>query len=109
MNSMLEYKGYNAKIDFSSEDDIFFGSIFGIEDNISFEGSSVQELKTAFIEAVDDYLDMCNRLGKQPEKEYKGSFNIRVSPEVHKKAAIKALNNGISLNQFVEQSIANNL
>lgn len=109
MRSMLEYKGYTAKIEFSSEDELFCGSIFGIYDNISFEGSSVQELKLAFIEAVDDYLDMCIRLGKEPNKKYKGNFNVRVSPEIHKKAAIKANDTGMSLNQFVEQAISNNL
>ena len=105
MKNLMEYKEYYAKIEYSSEDDIFFGSIIGIDDSISFEGNSISELKKVFHEAVDDYLDMCRKMGKEPQKYYKGSFNVRIAPEVHRKAILLARSKRISLNKFVEKAI----
>ena len=59
MNDILEYKGYYADIHFSANDEVFFGKLIGISDLVSFEGNSVNELKEAFIEAVEDYLETC--------------------------------------------------
>jgi predicted HicB family RNase H-like nuclease len=109
MKNLMEYKGYFAKIEYNSDDDIFFGTVEGIVDSVSFEGANTNDLKQAFVEAVDDYLVMCERHHKEPQKYYKGSFNVRVSPEIHKRAAMIALSNGISLNQFVERAIENSL
>lgn len=109
MKNLMEYKGYFAKIEFSADDEIFFGTIEGINDAISFEGASIEELKTAFGSAVEDYLDMCRRYGKEPQKRYKGSFNVRIDPGLHKKAAILAASKGTSLNQFVESAISDKI
>ena len=98
----LEYKGYIGKIHYSQEDEVFFGTIFGIDDLVTFEGESVQELKNAFEEAVDSYLEMCEEIGKEPDKTYRGLFNVRIDPELHKQIAMEAVKRGISLNQFVE-------
>ncbi len=106
MKNFMEYKGYFARIEYSDKDDIFYGVIEGINDSISFEGEGRDELKAAFHEAVDDYLDMCSRYGKEPQKMYKGSFNVRIEPDLHKKAAIIASSQNISLNQFVESAIS---
>jgi len=105
----MEHKGYYAKIEYDANDNTFFGTIEGIPDSISFEGTNTIALRQAFIDAVEDYLEMCKRLKKEPQKHYKGSFNVRVSPEVHKKAAILALSNGMSLNQFIEIAIRNSV
>ena len=102
---MMEQKGYYARIEYSDEDSCFFGTVAGIVDVISFEGRDIDELKAAFADAVDDYLDMCLRLGKEPQKIYKGSFNVRIDPELHKRAAIAAFSSGISLNQLVEKAV----
>ncbi len=101
----MEYKGYYAKIEYSSEDNTFFGSIIGIDDSITFEGKSVTELKNAFHEAVNDYLVMCQRIGKEPQKFYKGSFNVRIDPEIHRQAILLAKSKKMSLNKFVEEAI----
>lgn len=101
----MEYKGYYACIEFSDEDNCFFGTIAGIADVISFEGNCINELRAAFAEAVEDYLDLCKRQGKEPQKAYKGSFNVRIDPELHKRAVILATSNGISLNQLVEKAV----
>lgn len=106
MNDLLKYKDYFATIHFSTQDDVFYGKVLGINDLITFEGQSVKELKKAFKEAVDDYLSTCEKLKKSPDKTYKGSFNIRVSSDLHKTAAIVALQNNITLNDFVKCSMA---
>lgn len=103
--NVLTYKDYISTINFSSEDDLFHGKIEGIDDLVSFEGRSVEELKTAFEEAVEDYLETCQRIGKEPFKSYNGSFNIRIDPTLHQKAVRKAIIEGISLNKFVEKAI----
>lgn len=106
MNDNLKYKDFVASVHFSTEDDVFHGKIEGIEDSITFEGDSVADLKKAFEEAAEDYLSICNQIDKNPHKSYKGSFNIRINPELHKRAALKSIELGISLNQFVEKAIS---
>lgn len=105
-SSVLEYKGYYSTVLFSAEDSILYGKLEMISDLVTFEGNNAEEVTTAFHEAVDDYIDMCNDLGKEPQKPFKGTFNVRISPELHKKATIVALRNGISLNQLVSDSIS---
>ena len=105
MKDILTYKEYIGSVHFNAEDEVFYGKIEGIEDLISFEGSSVGELKEAFKDSVDDYLELCRKAGKKTEKSYKGSFNVRISPEIHKKAKLIALRKGISLNQFIQKAV----
>lgn len=105
INSLMEYKGYHAKIEFDQDDSIFVGSVIGINDSINFHGKSVAELNREFGNAVDNYLTYCKQAGKEPEKEYKGSFNIRIKPEQHRKIALHAANEGITINQFVARAI----
>lgn len=106
MKNAIKYKEYLGSVHFSAEDEVFYGKLEGIEDHISFEGDSVENLKQAFRDAVEDYLEICRTSGKSPEKSYKGSFNIRIDPELHKKAARKSVELGISLNQLVEKAIS---
>jgi predicted HicB family RNase H-like nuclease len=105
MNDVLEYKGYYASVHFSSEDDVFYGKIVAIDDLVNFEGGSVKELKKAFHEAVNDYLETCASIGKEPNKTYKGTFNVRISTDLHKAAAVYAASENISLNDFVKKAI----
>lgn len=98
----MEYKGYVGKISYSTEDEVFFGTVPGINHLITFKGASVEELKSAFHEAVDEYLAECEQLQKSPEKIYKGQFNVRIDPELHRAIALKATLLNMSLNQFVE-------
>ena len=105
MNSMMEYKGYRATVEFDAEDNIFVGQVFGINDSINFHGKSVEELKEMFRQSIDNYLELCSRIGKPPEKEYKGTFNIRISPEMHRRAALEAANQKVTLNQYIAKAI----
>ena len=105
MTDILEYKSYYAEVHFSGEDEIFYGKIIGINDLVSFEGTTVSELKKAFREAVDDYLATCEELGKDAEKTYKGSFNVRIPSELHRQAARYATLKKMTLNDFVRHAI----
>ena len=107
MSNVLNYKGYSAAVNFSNEDEVFYGKIFGINDLVSFEGKSVNELKKAFRESVDDYLETCKQLKKSPDKPFKGSFNIRVSEKLHREAAHLATQKHITLNELVSTAIHN--
>ncbi len=107
MSDILEYKSYYAAIHFSAEDEVFHGKITGINDLVSFEGTTVRELKKAFHEAVEDYLETCKDIGKDPEKTQKGSFNVRIPSELHRKAARRATLQKMSLNDFVRYAIDN--
>ncbi len=103
MTSTMEYKGYNARVEFEAEDDLFVGRLAGITDIISFHGSTVEELKNAFHESVDDYLVFCAEIGKAPERPYSGKVMFRIDPEVHAKAALAAELSGKSLNQWAQE------
>lgn len=105
MKRMLSYKGYHAKIEFDADDMIFVGEVFGIQDSLNFHGTSIVELEEMFHQSIDNYLEMCAFLGKSPDKEYKGSFNVRINPDLHRKASEKAQQMGITLNQYVETAI----
>ena len=105
MKNTLRYKDYLATVEFSQDDEVFHGKIFGINDLVTFEGESVKELKTAFHDAVDDYLETCRQLEKTPEKTFKGVFNVRVPSALHKTAAYVALQNNVTLNDFVRAAI----
>ena len=90
MKNVLEYKSYTGSVEFSAEDEVFFGKIIGIKDVVTFEASTVKKLIREFNAAVDDYLVTCAHLGKKPDKEFKGSFNVRLKPHLHRLAVIKS-------------------
>jgi len=101
LSMITEYKGYFVSIEFSEADKIFFGKITGIRSLISYEGENADEILEDFHSAVDDNLEMCESENIEPEKAYKGSFNVRIFPELHKKTVISAMANQESLNSFV--------
>ena len=105
MKNILEYNGYTGVVEFSAEDMVFFGKIFGINDLVTFEGETVRDLERAFRDAVDDYIKTCSSEGKEPERAYKGSFNVRINPDIHRMAAARAQSMHISLNELVERAI----
>ena len=101
----LEYKGYTGSIEYSKEDDLLFGKVLGINGLISYEGRTGNELEADFKEAIDAYLADCISDGIAPEKPFKGSFNVRISPKLHQRAAIQAMEDKMTLNSFVAESI----
>ena len=105
----MHYKGYTGSVEFSEEDAVFHGKVAGIKSLISFEGDSVASIIEDFHSAVDEYLAFCASSGKQPEKPFKGSFNVRIGSDLHRKAALTASAKGVSLNTFVEDAIRHNV
>ena len=103
----MEYKGYIGSVEFSETHEVFFGKVLGIRALISYEGTSAKELIEDFHGAVDAYLEMCSEMGEEPEKAYKGSFNIRISPELHKQLAVYAMSQQVSINSLVECALQN--
>lgn len=109
MNSLMEYKGYHAKIEYSAEDEAFIGTVCWINDSIAFDGESIKELTQAFHDSIDDYLSFCKEIGKEPNKEFKGMFNVRMDSDLHRAATIAATQKGITLNQFVVDAVKSSL
>jgi len=103
--TMMEYKGYFAKVEFDDEASIFHGEVINLRDVITFQGQAVDELRQAFRASVDDYLEFCVERGEDPEKPYSGKFVIRVEPELHKTVAILARKGGKSLNAWVHDAL----
>ena len=109
MANTLKYRGYHGQIEFSAEDNLFVGHVIGIQDSLNFHGSSIDEITVSFHDCIDGYLEMCKTFGREPDKEYKGSFNVRISPPLHRSAAIQAEAEGKSLNQFIQEAIEEKL
>ncbi len=103
MTNTMSYNGYSARIEYDGDDGIFTGRIAGIRDGVGFHGDTVEALRDAFHEAVEDYLETCAKVGKEPQKAYSGQVMFRVDPEVHRKAALAAELSGKSLNQWAEE------
>ncbi|MCP1174368.1 type II toxin-antitoxin system HicB family antitoxin [Ralstonia chuxiongensis] len=105
MNNMLEYRNYYGSVAYSSEDRCLMGKLEFIDDLILFDGTTVEEIELAFHDAVDSYLEFCAERGKEPSATFKGTFNVRVGSELHRKAAVAARKNGQTLNDFVKCAI----
>ncbi len=101
----LEYKGYTGSIEYSPEDSLLYGKVLGIRGLISYEGETGKLLEQDFKEAVDSYLAECKAEGKSPEKPFKGSFNVRIPASLHQLAALLAMEDKVSLNNFVAEAI----
>jgi len=110
MDNILKYKNFIATVKYSEDDEAFIGRIEGINSVVSFEGQTVKALKSAFKEAVESYLDFCQRKGiTETQKSYTGVFNVRIDSDLHRRAAIMAKIHGSSLNAFVKKSIERSL
>ena len=105
MSDLMEYKGFFGTVEYSAVDNILFGKVLGIKGLISYEGNSLQSLNEDFEGAIDDYLEMCADEGIEPQRAYKGKFNVRVSPEVHKRLVLYSAAHGQTLNSTVEEAI----
>ena len=105
MKDVMKHKGFLGSVHFDADDEVFHGKIEGISDLVTFEGQSVEELKAAFHSAVEDYLALCKEAGKEPVKSCRGSFNVRISPELHIEATTLATELGVSLNDLVRTAV----
>lgn len=102
----MEYKGYvSGPIDFDPDDGTFSGVVAGLSDVIHFEGTNAAELWDSFRGSIDEYLKLCEELGRQPDRPFSGKMLIRATPELHRKAALRAAAEGVSLSQWVAKQI----
>jgi predicted HicB family RNase H-like nuclease len=102
---MMEYKGYVGKVEFDDEAGVFHGEVVNTRDVITFQGRSVDELKIAFHESIDDYLAFCTDRGEEPDKPFSGQFVTRISPELHRQVNLAASLSGKSLNAWVAEQL----
>lgn len=105
MNNTITYNGFIGSVNYSQEDSVFYGKIEGINALVNFEGESVEELQNSFRSAVDDYVALCREKGIEPRKKYTGSFNVRVSPDVHMRLATLAQKRRTSINKVVKSAL----
>ena len=103
---MMEYKGYIGNVEFDAEADIFHGEVINLRDVVTFQGSTVAQLRKEFRDSVDDYLEFCAKRGESPEKPYSGKFMVRIEPELHKAVAVRAKRQRKSLNAWVRDTLA---
>jgi predicted HicB family RNase H-like nuclease len=101
----MTYKSYEASVEFDEDADIFHGEVINLRDVVTFQGRSVDELKRAFSESVDDYLAFCKARGEQPEKPFSGQFVVRAEPSLHKAMVSAAKRAGVSLNKWVTATL----
>ncbi|NJC86974.1 MAG: type II toxin-antitoxin system HicB family antitoxin [Desulfuromonas sp.] len=106
MKDMLSHKGYFGSIHYNPDDRVFYGKVEFIRALVSYEGKDADTLEASFAEAIEDYLASCRQQGQEPEKPFKGSFNVRIPPELHEKVAIAASQHGMTLNRFVADALS---
>jgi predicted HicB family RNase H-like nuclease len=104
-DNLIEYKGYLGRVEFDNEAGIFHGEVINLRDVITFQGICVDELRQAFIDSIEDYLEFCAERGEQAEKPFSGKFLARVGPELHREISLKAKMENVSLNQWVRKQL----
>ena len=102
----MNYKGYSGRVEYDDDAGLFHGEVIDLRDVVTFQGKTVKELEKAFRESVDDYLDFCRERGEEPDKPFSGRLMVRLSPELHRKAYIRAQQDGKSLNQWISDRVA---
>ena len=103
--NVLNYKGYQGRFEYDPEEEIFHGEVMHMADVVTFQGRSVEELKQALEDSIEDYLELCATVGRSPEKPYSGRFNVRISPELHQRIVSRALRDGKSLNAWITEAL----
>lgn len=102
----MKYKDYEATVKFDEDAKVFYGEVVNTRDVITFQGNSVEKLKRAFEDSVEDYLEFCRERGEEPNQPFSGKLIVQISPELHRQLNRKAKHSGKSLNSLVEESLA---
>lgn len=105
----MQYKGYYGSVNFSAEDRIFYGKLEFINSAVLFEGVDIKSLEKDFKDAVKDYIQMCKKKGLEPQKPFKGSFNVRTGSELHRRAVLYAQEQNSNLNKVIIEALENYL
>lgn len=101
----MKYKGYHGHVNYDEKAKLFHGEVIGLRDVITFQGTSVEELEQAFKDSVDEYLDFCKELKREPEKPFSGKLLLRLPPDIHERVAYEAERSGLSLNTWIKQGL----
>jgi predicted HicB family RNase H-like nuclease len=102
---MLNHKGYTGRVEFDDESGLLHGEVLDLRDVITFQGRSVEELKSAFRDSIDDYLAFCEERGEEPDKPFSGRLMLRLSPDLHRRVYVRAQHEGKSLNQWISDKL----
>lgn len=105
-SNILTHRGYSGAVEFSAEDGCFFGKVLGIRDSVTFEGESVADLRKDFENAVDDYLEVCEEIGKSPEHPCSGKLSLRLPIELHQELTLQSELSGESVNNLIVEAVA---
>ena len=105
MNTMT-LDGYNAKIEYDPEIDMFRGEILGLTGGADFYGQTPEELRAEFKKSLLVFLEVCKEKGIEPRRSYSGKFNLRIPPELHEKLAMTAQAEGKSINTLAQEALA---
>lgn len=103
--SKMHHEGYIATVELDEEAGLFHGEVVNTRDVLTFQGTTLDELKAAFADTIKDYVEWCRERGKEPEKPYSGNFTVRLAPELHRRVAAAAAREGKSLNGFVAETL----
>jgi predicted HicB family RNase H-like nuclease len=106
---MMEYNGYIGHVEYDDEAEIFHGEVINTRDVITFQGKNVVEIKQAFRDSVQDYLEYCAKLGQQPEKPFTGKFMLRIPPDLHRKIYVAAKQSGESINAWIKEQLTHSV
>jgi len=98
---MLSHKGYSGTVKFDAEEEIFYGEVSGLRDVVTFQGRSVREIKQAFRDSIDDYLELCQETGRSPDKPFSGRLIVRMPPDLHRALHNLAAAEQVSLNRVI--------
>ncbi|WP_231365795.1 MULTISPECIES: type II toxin-antitoxin system HicB family antitoxin [unclassified Thioalkalivibrio] len=104
-NQVFEYRGYQGSIEFSLPDGVLNGRVLHIDDLVTYEGTTLEELKREFCASVDGYLEFCEAEGVEPNRPYSGAIKVRVHPEIHRELALTAARSGVTLDAALERII----
>jgi predicted HicB family RNase H-like nuclease len=105
MKDFFEYKGYQGSVDYNDDDQVFFGKVMFVKPLLSYEGTDVKSLRQGVQEAVDDYLELCREQGREPDRPFKGTFNVRTGPDLHRRVTTYASEHKTNLNSVVTKAL----
>lgn len=101
----MEYKGYIAHIEFDDEANLFHGEVVNIRDVITFQGESVSELRKAFEDSVEDYLEFCKERGEEPNAPFSGFLTVQLSPNQYRRVIQAAEKTGKDIRTWVAETV----
>lgn len=102
---ILKYKEFEGTAELDMARGVCRGKLLFIDDLVTYESATPQGLQQEFEAAVEDYIETCAAIGKEPQRPFRGLFNIRVPPVLHREAALRATRDGVSLNDVVVRAL----